>query len=266
MTVDSPTEEIKPTEESNIKAFYIFDSNTGNTFVSEVYSSRLRTDPLLATAFLTAMYKFARDANLSDLRIINLSELTLFFIEKEGLIFAALTSTFVSPVDMISKLKLIASLFLSSYGKMVKKGRIIVDTQKFADFYPIVGEILKGESRTLDTRIKTAITEVIEKILEEEQTTVSGVAIIGYTGEAIVNYMDRDLLEAIVSFLTICFDKKVYNVNFIIMRSSDYNVMTRDLGEGLMLTIATKTQLGEPVDIIKLMNKLYNRVKALLPN
>ncbi|MHA2295842.1 MAG: hypothetical protein ACXAEU_10905 [Candidatus Hodarchaeales archaeon] len=265
MTVDTPMEDIIPKVESNIKAFYIFDSNTGNTFLSAIYSKRLQTDPLLATAFLTAMYKFARDANLSDLRVINLSELTLFFIEKEQLIFAALTSTYVAPVDMISKLKLIASLFLSNYRRVLKKGRIIVDTQKFADFYPVVGEILKGESRTLDPRIKEAIVEVMEKILEEEQGIVSGVAIIGYTGEAIVDFMNREILEAIINFNTICFDKKIYNVDFIIMRSSEYNVMERDLGEGLMLTIATESSI-QPVEVIKLMSKIYNRVKALLPN
>ncbi|MHA1167810.1 MAG: hypothetical protein ACTSP4_10475 [Candidatus Hodarchaeales archaeon] len=252
-------------ESSSIKAFYIFDSNTGNTFLSSVYSEQLQIDPLLATAFLTAMYKFARDAKLSDLRVINLSDLTLFFIEKEGLLFAALTSTFVSPVDMISKLKLIASLFISRYEGVLKGGKIIVDTQVFAKFEPVVDEILKGHSRTLDPKIREAISDVIEKILEEEKGLISGVSVIGYTGEAIVNFMEQDILTAIINFLNICFEKKIYSVNFIIMRSVDYNVMTRDLGEGLMLTLATDSSI-QPVGVIKTMSRLYNRIKALLPN
>lgn len=252
-------------ESSSIKAFYIFDSNTGNTFLSSVYSEQLQIDPLLATAFLTAMYKFARDAKLSDLRVINLSDLTLFFIEKEGLLFAALTSTFVSPVDMISKLKLIASLFISEYEGILKKGKIIVDTQVFAKFAPVVDEILKGHSRTLDPKIKDAISDVIEKILEEEKGLISGVSVIGYTGEAIVNFMEQNILAAIINFLNICFEKNIYSVNFIIMRSVDYNVMTRDLGEGLMLTLATDSAI-QPVGVIKTMSRLYNRIKALLPN
>ncbi|MHA2295841.1 MAG: hypothetical protein ACXAEU_10900 [Candidatus Hodarchaeales archaeon] len=255
---------ISPSKETNIKTFYIFDSTTGYTFFSRDYSKRMQIDPLITTAFLTAMYRFAQEANLSDLRVINLSELTLFFIEKNELIFAALTSNFVSPVDMISKLNLIASLFISNYEMMIINKKGIVDTEVFDEFNPIVNDILMGQSRTLDTRVKTDLGKIIEKIMVEKKEILTGVSVIGYTGEVIVDFMERDLQEVIINFINVCYNRRIYNVDFIVFRSRDHNVISRDLGEGLMLIIATNSEI-KSTDVIQLMNVLYSQVKALLP-
>jgi len=133
-----------------IKAFFIFEKETGTTLFTRSYETQdTRTpDPHLVVAFLTAMFSFAKSSSLSDLQVVDMTDLRFSFIERGGLVFAILASCLVSPLDLQFKLTTIGSLFLAEYGKIVEEIKL-VDTEIFEKFTSKVDEVFLGETREM---------------------------------------------------------------------------------------------------------------------
>jgi len=244
-----------------IKAFFIFEINTGNTYYSKIFSPDFTADPLLTTAFLTAMYKFARDARLSELKVINLSELSLLFIENNGIMFAVLTSNFISPIDVESKLRVLTTLFLSEYDHILSEKVNFIQTNIFEDFEEIVDEVILGYSRILPKDIR----KELEKILNENKNIVKGAAILGYSGQPIINLMDESLLNAAVKYVNITFSQEIYDMKYNIIITESANLMLYTLGEGLVLIIATGSSVTGS-ELIMRMNQLRRKIHSILPH
>ncbi len=106
-----------------IKAFFIFQKETGSTLFTRSYETADTPTPdaHLVVAFLTAMFSFAETSSLSELRVVDMTDLRFSFIEREKLVFAILASPLVSMLDLQFKLNTVASLFLSDYSEKISE-------------------------------------------------------------------------------------------------------------------------------------------------
>ncbi|MHA2075618.1 MAG: hypothetical protein ACW97X_13445, partial [Candidatus Hodarchaeales archaeon] len=140
-----------------IKAFFIFEKETGNTLFTRSYEKKGTKSPdaHLVVAFLTAMFSFAKSSSLSELRVVDMTDLRFSFIERSELVFAMLASPLVSPMDLQFKLTTIASLFLAEYGAEME-GLELIETDIFEGFNESVDEVFLGETREMLTSSKNA--------------------------------------------------------------------------------------------------------------
>ena len=75
--------------------------------------------------------------------------------------------------------------------------------------------------------------------------------------------MERNLLITVINILTTCYDRHIYDLDIITLKSGEYNIISRNLGEGLMLIFATENDNQDEAK--RIAKNLYLKVKALLP-
>ena len=121
-------------EFKTVKAFFIFQKDEGHTLFTRSYeTTSTAPDAHLVVAFLSAMFSFAKTSSLSELRVVDMTDIRFSFIEKDGLIFSVLVSPLVSPLDVQFKLSTLASLFFEEYGDKLPSIKLI-DTEMFASY------------------------------------------------------------------------------------------------------------------------------------
>ena len=98
-----------------------------------------------------------------------------------------------------------------------------------------------------------------------EKNNFLGSSILGYSGEPIINLMDSSLLQAAVKYVNITFTAEIYNLKYTIIITESINLMLYSLGEGLVLIVATDSDVSGS-ELILRMTKLSRKIRAILPH
>lgn len=242
-----------------IKAFFIFKKETGETLFTRSYEKDgVETpDAHLVVAFLTAMFSFAESSSLSELRVVDMSDLRFSFIERDGLVFAILASAFVSTMDLQFKLTTIASLFLSDFGTKIDNIQII-DTEMFASFNEKADEVFLGETREMLTSSKNAAKFYLRKLVQNEETRVNGAMIISFTGDILIEYhMNQEQMAGAIRLLNV--STYMRNLRYLVVSSEVTHLIAYKISEGLLLCVD-----GDPsAQLERLVVKIAETVKQV---
>jgi hypothetical protein len=140
-------------------AFYIFDRVTGANIFTRIFEEKLEVQPVLITGFLTGLYNFAEEVQLTKLEVINLQNLRFVFqtFDEGNLVFALLTNYYVSFVDAKAKVNMLKSLFLSQFSEHFEGGRSPFRVDIFDVFEEIADGVLLGQSRVIEEGIASEL-------------------------------------------------------------------------------------------------------------
>ena len=166
---------------------------------SRVFDKEFTVQPILITGFLTGLYNFAEEVQLTKLEVINLQELRLVFQNVDNLIFALLTKFHVSFVDASAKINLLRSLFLSQYGEYFEDGISPLRVDIFDEFEAATDGVLLGQSRKVELRTLSELKRLFAVLKSAFPGKHFVGALLSYTGEIIVKDMDDELLSSVVS-------------------------------------------------------------------
>jgi predicted regulator of Ras-like GTPase activity (Roadblock/LC7/MglB family) len=251
-------------EFKQIKAFFIFKKETGETVFTRSYEIKTTATPdaHLVVAFLSAMFSFAK-SSFSDLRIVDMTDVRFSFIERSKLVFAVLASPLVSPLDIQFKLKTIASLFLSEYESRIDEIQII-DTELFSSFIDQVDEVFEGETREMLTSSKNAAQFYLKKLVQNEEIGVRGAMIISFTGDILVEYqMDHQRMAGAIRILNV--STYMRNLRYLVVSSEVTNLVAYKISEGLLLCVD-----GDPSssleNLVIRVSDTVKQVKEIIPH
>ncbi|MFX0090944.1 MAG: hypothetical protein ACFFBD_04200 [Candidatus Hodarchaeota archaeon] len=232
----------------NVKAFYIFEKHSGSTLFSKTYQEEFGGDPILVVAFLTAMFNFAQETTLSELKTLDMEAIRFQFIEREideqnSLVFAVMINRFTSSLDIEFKLITIATLFLDRFQEELENpdNLNIVNTRIFNPFERTVDEVILGETRGMDVDSKGAISLNLQILISS--TSLSGAALYGFTGEVLINMMDEDVRQTISQL----FPREPYNWLFIEIRG---RVLLFYPMNEISLTLVVSCPDESPLDVV----------------
>lgn len=211
-------------------AFYIFDKHTGANIFSRVFDDKFTVQPILITGFLTGLYNFAEEVQLTKLEVINLQELRLVFQNVDNLIFALLTKSHVSFVDASAKVNLLRSLFLSQYSEHFEDGISPLRVDIFDEFVIVADGVLLGQSREVELRTLSELKRLFALLKKAFPGKHFEGALLSYTGEIIVKDMDDELLHSVVSYLNLGYTTKIQAINRLIIESLEYKIILKQLG------------------------------------
>ncbi|MHA2328243.1 MAG: hypothetical protein ACXACR_06945 [Candidatus Hodarchaeales archaeon] len=249
-----------------IKAFFIFQKQTGNTLFTRSYetSDTPTPDAHLVVAFLTAMFSFAKSSSLSELRVVDMTDLRFSFIEREKLVFAILASPLVSMLDLQFKLNTIASLFLADYIEKVRTLELI-DTDIFEGFNEQVDEVFLGETREMMTTSKNAALFYLKKLVKNrEETGARGAMIVSFTGDILVEHqMDQHMMAGAIRLLNV--STYMRNLRYLVVSSETTNLIAYKISEGLLLYVD-----GDPASQLETLvikaSETVKQVKEIVPD
>ncbi|MFW9778856.1 MAG: hypothetical protein ACFFE8_08380 [Candidatus Heimdallarchaeota archaeon] len=248
----------------DIKAFFIFRRESGDTLITRSYEEidRQAPDPHLVVAFLTAMFSFAESSALSDLRVVDMEDVRFSFIEKDGLVFAVLASPLVSTMDLQFKLKTISSLFLSEHPN--QKDIQLIDTEMFKNFSIQVDAVFKGETRELLSSSKEAALFYLRKLVKNEDVGIRGAMIVSFTGEPVVEFqMDRDRMSTFITILTV--SSHMRNLRYLIASSEATHLVAYKISEGLILCIDGNPDTRLESLVVKISDTVA-QIKEIIPH
>ncbi|MFX0016085.1 MAG: hypothetical protein ACFFB2_13555 [Promethearchaeota archaeon] len=248
-----------------IKAFFIFEKETGNTLFTRSYETHdtKTPDAHLVVAFLTAMFTFAKSTSLSDLKVVDMTDLRFSFIERGGLVFAILASPLVSPLDLQFKLTTISSLFLAEYGTRAEEMQII-ETDIFEPFKNHVDEVFLGETREMLTSSKNAALFYLKKLVQQKNIGVRGAMIVSFTGDILLEYkMDQTRMEGAIRLLNV--STYMRNLRYLVVSSEATNLVAYKISEGLLLYVDGDPASGLEKLVIK-ASETVKQVKEIIPH
>jgi len=253
-------------EFKTIKAFFIFQKDSGNTILTRSYEIDKTTapDPHLVVAFLSAMFSFARSSGtLSDLKVVDMTDIRFSFIEKEGLVFAILASPLVSPLDLQFKLTTIASLFLADYGEQINTMHII-DTDTFVSFIGKVDEIFKGETREMLSSSKNAALFYLKKLVQNPDIGARGAMVVSFTGDILLEYnMDKERMAGAIRILNV--STYMRNLNYLVVSSETTHLVAYKISEGLVLYVDGEPKSGLENLVVKVSDTV-RQIKEIIPH
>ena len=247
-----------------IKAFFIFQKETGNTLFTRSYETKDTPTPdaHLVVAFLTAMFSFAKSSSLSELRVVDMTDLRFSFIEREDLVFAILASPLVSPLDLQFKLTTIASLFLSEYGHQVEEMQLIY-TKVFETFKSHVDDVFLGETREMLESSKNAALFYLKKLIQRERTGARGAMIVSFTGDILLEYkMDQKRMSGAIRLLNV--STYMRNLRYMVVSSESTNLVAYKISEGLLLYVDGDPTSGLENLVVKVSDTV-KKVKEIIP-
>jgi len=247
-----------------IKAFFIFQKETGITLFTRSYETQdtKTLDPHLVVAFLTAMFSFAKSSSLSDLQVVDMTDLRFSFIERGGLVFAILASCLVSPLDLQFKLTTIGSLFLAEYGNIVEEIQL-VDTEIFEKFTSKVDEVFLGETREMYSSSKEAAVFYLKKLVQDKNIGARGAMIVSFTGDILVEHkMDQDRMEGAIRLLNV--STYMRNLRYLVVSSEATNLVAYKISEGLLLYVDGNPDAGLENLVVK-VSETVRQVKEIIP-
>lgn len=248
-----------------IKAFFIFQKETGNTLFTRSYETQDTTTPdaHLVVAFLTAMFSFAKSSSLSDLRVVDMTDLRFSFIERDGLVFAIIASPLVSPLDLQFKLTTIASLFLAEYRIKVEEMQLI-DTEVFESFKSHVDEVFLGETREMLTSSKNAALFYLKKLVQQKNIGARGAMIVSFTGDILLEYhMDQKRMAGAIRLLNV--STYMRNLRYLVVSSEATNLVAYKISEGLLLYVDGDPASGLETLVVN-VSETVKKVKEIVPH
>ena len=248
-----------------IKAFFIFQKESGATLFTRSYETKDTPTPdaHLVVAFLTAMFSFAKSSSLSELRVVDMTDLRFSFIEKDDLVFAVLASPLVSPLDLQFKLTTISSLFLAEYSKQVEDLQL-VDTDMFEGFSSHVDEVFLGETREMLTSSKNAALFYLKKLVQQKITGARGAMIVSFTGDILIEYkMDQTRMAGAIRLLNV--STYMRNLRYLVVSSDSTNLVAYKISEGLLLYVDGDPSSGLENLVVK-VSEAVRQVKEIIPH
>ncbi|UCE12752.1 MAG: hypothetical protein JSV04_11225 [Candidatus Heimdallarchaeota archaeon] len=252
-------------EFKSIKAFFIFQKESGNTLFTRSYEAQdtKTPDAHLVVAFLTAMFTFAKSSSLSDLRVVDMTDLRFSFIERSDLVFAILASPLISPLDLQFKLTTIASLFLAEYGATVEEIQLI-DTEIFEDFTTKVDDVFLGETRELLTSSKNAAMFYLKKLVKDQASGARGAMICSFTGDILIEYqMDHNRMAAAIRLLNV--STYMRNLRYLVVSSESTHLVAYKISEGLLLYVDGNPKSGLEKLVVR-ASETVKQVKEVIPH
>ncbi|MFX0086608.1 MAG: hypothetical protein ACFFAU_13135 [Candidatus Hodarchaeota archaeon] len=249
-----------------IKAFFVFQKETGNTVFTRSYEIKgtKTPDAHLVVAFLSAMFSFTKSSSsLSELRVVDMTDLRFSFIERGGLVFAALASPLVSPMDLKFKLTTISSLFLSEYAEKLNEVELI-DTDMFEGFNEIVDGVFLGETREMLTSSKNAALFYLKKLVQQKDIGVRGAMIVSFTGDILIEYeMDQNRMVGAIKLLNV--STYMRNLRYLVVSSESTHLVAYKISEGLLLYVD-----GDPSskleNLVVKASETVKQIKEVIPH
>ncbi len=249
-----------------IKAFFVYQKETGNTVFTRSYEIKgtKTPDAHLVVAFLSAMFSFAKSSSsLSELRVVDMTDLRFSFIERGGLVFAALASPLVSPMDLKFKLTTISSLFLSEYADKLNEVELI-DTDMFEGFNEIVDGVFLGETREMLTSSKNAALFYLKKLVQQKDIGVRGAMIVSFTGDILIEYeMDQKRMVGAIKLLNV--STYMRNLRYLVVSSESTHLVAYKISEGLLLYVD-----GDPSskleNLVVKASETVKQIKEVIPH
>ncbi|MFX0134142.1 MAG: hypothetical protein ACFFDN_10910 [Candidatus Hodarchaeota archaeon] len=230
-----------------IKAIFIFDKKSGRPFIRYRPSRDFQIEPFLVIGFLTAIMKFSKEVGRSDLKMIDMENLRFVFTEKDGIIFNAITTKLVKPIDLMFKLNTISTIFLNEY-TMEELLNPKIALEYYDGFKKTIHEIIQGTVRGLDHKKEVKIKELLNEFNNENQLNGSG--IISFTGDFLVTAFNRNQDEDIVhSIFNSIFETKIFGINnFTITILDQHIIISRIEEESLLVIIMREDQISSTIE------------------
>ncbi len=195
--------------------------------------------------FLNALMKFAKEVGKSDLRMIDMQDLRFFFTDKNNVIFTAITSTTVSPLDLKFKIKTIESIFLEKYSAedLADIGREI---EYFETFISVIDEIVYGDVRFINKEISDRLQSLLDQLTRNEN--ISGAGIFSFTGIPIADNLDEKQIESFHKFFTGIFCVGISGITRVIIDTYNYSIYFTSLEEDCLLVVFSSTKRFQTAD------------------
>ena len=249
-----------------IKAFFIFEKESGNTLFIRSYEQTTSKTPdaHLVVAFLTAMFSFAKTASsLSDLKVVDMTDIRFSFIEKDGLIFAVLVSPLISPLDVQFKLTTISSLFFSDYQEELLKRDKLIETDDYSGFSKSVDEIFSGETREMLKSSKNAALFYLKKLVDRKGSGARGAMIISFTGDILLEHnMDHPRMAAAIRILNV--GTYMMSLRYLIVASEATHLVIYKISEGLLLAVDGHPSSGVENLVVEVSDTV-KKIKEVIP-
>ncbi|MHA2332113.1 MAG: hypothetical protein ACXAEU_08810 [Candidatus Hodarchaeales archaeon] len=213
-------------------AFYIFDRVTGANIFTRIFEEKLEVQPVLITGFLTGLYNFAEEVQLTKLEVINLQNLRFVFqtFDEGNLVFALLTNYYVSFVDAKAKVNMLKSLFLSQFSEHFEGGRSPFRVDIFDVFEEIADGVLLGQSRVIEEGIASELKGLFTTIKKAFPKKSFEGAILSFTGEKLIVEMNDELLQSVIAYLNLGYTTKIQAIKHLTIESMDYKIILKELG------------------------------------
>ncbi len=255
---------MKDKKNDRYHAFLIFDNDSGNILYTEFLSELGKrifssTDPLVIGSFLSALSSFSEKMSfLGDVKTITYNELKFTFIMKENYVFVLLSNVTEPDADLLFKIKVIASIFVSEYLSDLTNVSTtsVVKTRNFSNFKHILIEVLSGTTRELPTRLVNALDLALRRILRQERY-IDSMAILTFTGDSIIETSHK--LKSKINYskiLSLLYLKNVINSTYIILKSRYLTIIVFKLASGILLLV----RLKENTDPYTALDKLITSV------
>ncbi len=246
-----------------IKAIFIFDKKSGRPFIRYMPSGDFKIEPFLVIGFLTAIMKFSKEVGRSDLKMIDMENLRFVFTEKDDIIFNAITTKLVKPLDLMFKLNTIATIFLNQFtGDELVNPKIALE--HYDGFLETIDEIMHGNVRVLNIEKEEKIKQALNNFNKNSQ--ISGSGVISFTGDFLVNAFSKDEdVDLVYTIFNSIFETKVFGINkfFINIEERDISIMRID-EETLFVVISEKNQSCQAMEdrIVDLVQELRGLIKG----
>ena len=249
-------------EFKSVKAFFIFQKDEGHTLYTRSYEKKSTApDAHLVVAFLTAMFSFAKSSSLSELKVVDMTDIRFSFIEKDGLIFAVLASPLVSPLDVQFKLSTLASLFFEEYSENLRELKLI-DTDVFISFTKYVDEVFAGETRRMLQSSKNAAKFYLKKLVDREEGA-RGAMIVSFTGDILLEYkMDQQRMAAAIKILNV--GTYMTNLRYLVVASEITHLVAYKISEGLLLAVDGHPSYGLE-NLVVNVSETVKQIKEIIP-
>lgn len=234
------------TEKNRYHLFLIFDNESGAVLyeksLSEVGASILSNmDPLVIGSFISAISSFSKKMTfLSDIRTISFNQSKITFVRTDHHVFVLISATNEPDADLLFKIKVLSSVFESEYLYDLEESKAtsVVKQSDFANFDPILFEVLSGTTRELPKNVRNALELALKRVLRRHEY-LEELAILTFTGEKIVS-VTREGTRFSSNFdysriLSILYLKNVVDTSYISLRSQNVSVVAIQFISGMIL-------------------------------
>ncbi|MHA1382563.1 MAG: hypothetical protein ACTSR3_02275 [Candidatus Helarchaeota archaeon] len=225
------------TEDDAIKALIIFNKATEDLYVNYIVSREFQINPHYIVSFLKATLMFAKKIGQSEAKIVDVEKLRLLFIEQQNIIFTIISTKLVSPIDTLSKLNTISTLFLNEFSEEMlnneKKYR-----KQFSNFEVIIQEIIHGELTALENEKKSQIKKLLEELNEAE--TILGSGILSFSGKILVNTFNNHEINLINAIFNSMYEMKISGITKIFVEFQNLNFFSNKLNDEIVLVVMSK--------------------------
>jgi hypothetical protein len=227
-----------------VKAIFVFDKKSGRPYIRRTFGD-FQAEPFLVMGFLNAIMKFAKEVGKSDLKIIDMQDLRIFFTEKENIIFTSITSTMVSPLDLKFKIKTIESIFLEKYSSE-DLANISLEIEYFESFIPVIDEIIFGDVRYLEDAKRDQMQKLLEKLKTVDN--ISGAAIFSFTGVTLATVLTTKQRDIFMKFFNGIFGVSISGITRVIIDTLTYSIYITSLEEDCMLVVFSQDKRFQTFD------------------